>query len=1571
MRSICFTAALLLSTLLVLGLNLSEDVNVLSEEPTIRGPVRSPEGYEFHDPIEIESNTDLISKASSEGWPGSGTETNPIIISGYAFEVSIYYPGIKIGYTDLHIMINGCYFWNRTYFTGAELYLFGSGIHIASSSNISIIDSVFTELERGIDCYGAKYVAVVNCIINDAGYGIKAEYSNHISISNNTMDGQQNYCISMNDVQNLSIKGNRMEPSSCCLALSSTYDCFIEDNELSNDIDTSLCSISGGSILVRNNTFTSGNNNGVYFSTIYGTIVIQSNRFIDFRGSALQWRLQSLIDLYCYNNTFINCSVSGGYLRNLEGQSHFPINNTVNGRPILLITDTEPLQNAPDACQICVSRAEDIVLENYDLRGGFEGLHAYSSPGLNLRNSTISNIEGVGAYIYDGIETVVENCSLSDIDGYGLQFYTYNKDSSIIISNTTIMDIETELYIQNTDGVMISNCTFRNSTFPVLLSSSDGCTIENCSMVSNGRGTLMMSNSENTRIMNNTLQGCGLRFEGGERTFKNQFIDASNTVNGKPIIYIVDFPGNPAPIEYEMGQLILVRTGNWVFRNISISKAGVPLVTYNAHHLSFENCSFNGSFHGISLQQSSANNFSNCTFFQNDIGIYLSKCVNGNIFFNCSISAGREDLSGPGYQKLEYHDIGIFTSGCSGTNIVNCGIWGCRFGAVLGENMGTIEGCDFFFNSDADLQDVGSNNPNITLRNNVFRSPHAGVWLQYETHMFDNKFENCALHIDSAVYHKPLKLEIPKSNTVNGLPILYLAETDLKTGAVEGDYGQIIFYKVYNAYLNDTHFRNYDTPLSLYYCNSIIITNSSFEGSFYYGIRNVFGRSVDILNCSFSSNTIGLVDRESDYGAISWNSFEKNGEGINIYNGECHTVNLNRFVDNSGYAVNSSWSYGCWIYHNLFSNNNLAGDFQVFENAGYFRNQYYHTMTSTGNYWSDWDTPDEDFNGIVDYSYSCEEEVIDPYPLTSLSYIPGNFEVEARAGDSFIRLEWTEPFFPLGDVPAAYAIHRGAEPGILSRIETQSGTERLYNDSGLENGIKYWYRIDAVYGDGSRMRGRLVNATPDGDDPWIRIIYPGMGEMVVDRYSEIVWEGGDGDTKVVKYEYGYDENEYWYDCGLRTSYEVRQIYGNWIGDGPHKIRVKAIDEAGRWNSTSVSFILDTNRPDLRLLEPRDMTRIRSETILFRWEGEDVGSGIRNYSVRIDRGPWIELELKNEYTAAGLENGDHSIEIRAYDNAGHFRIIQYVFKQDFLMPVINITYPANGSMISDQYPQVKWVLKDHIYVSTCMVSIDGGELIDAGLNRFYNCSFLEDGMHTISVQAVDQWGSTFKNSTRFTVDTVPPEVIYSYPNSLGAPIDTPVVIEFSEEMNRDTLEIDTGPYSGSISWFGNRAVLAFESRLPYGQNVAVQVMASDIAGNWMEPYSFDFTTEDVAWVTGIVMDEKGDLITGVEVRLTDGNNCITRSDGSFSIQTRSGSYEISAVKEGYEPYFKTIYLEPGEEEVVYISLISNNDGSGEREGPMKWSGLFIFLVVIAAMALLLLSAILLYNRFRYTDDWTEE
>lgn len=110
------------------------------------------------------------------------------------------------------------------------------------------------------------------------------------------------------------------------------------------------------------------------------------------------------------------------------------------------------------------------------------------------------------------------------------------------------------------------------------------------------------------------------------------------------------------------------------------------------------------------------------------------------------------------------------------------------------------------------------------------------------------------------------------------------------------------------------------------------------------------------------------------------------------------------------------------------------------------------------------------------------------------------------------------------------------------------------------------------------------------------------------------------------------------------------------------------------------------------------------------------------------------------------------------------------------PVIAITSPGAGAILTNNKPTITWTVTDNdsgVNSGTIGITIDSGSKITSGITETaitggYSCSYtpttaLSDGSHTIKVDASDNDGNAgTQKSATFKIDTVPPTLNVTAP-----------------------------------------------------------------------------------------------------------------------------------------------------------------------------------------------------------------
>jgi hypothetical protein len=132
-------------------------------------------------PIRIDSDTDLESQATANGWPGSGTESDPFIIENYTIEGTDEGYCIYIGNTTNHFVIRNCTVSNASYsdqyqYSQFSKYYGENGINLYNVEN-----GILKDLSSSGNLGHGACLDLNNGIISNSNLSINGKLGLHIS----------------------------------------------------------------------------------------------------------------------------------------------------------------------------------------------------------------------------------------------------------------------------------------------------------------------------------------------------------------------------------------------------------------------------------------------------------------------------------------------------------------------------------------------------------------------------------------------------------------------------------------------------------------------------------------------------------------------------------------------------------------------------------------------------------------------------------------------------------------------------------------------------------------------------------------------------------------------------------------------------------------------------------------------------------------------------------------------------------------------------------------------------------------------------------------------------------------------------------------------------------------------------------------------------------------------------------------------------------------------------------------------------------------------------------------------
>ena len=410
------------------------------------------------------------------------------------------------------------------------------------------------------------------------------------------------------------------------------------------------------------------------------------------------------------------------------------------------------------------------------------------------------------------------------------------------------------------------------------------------------------------------------------------------------------------------------------------------------------------------------------------------------------------------------------------------------------------------------------------------------------------------------------------------------------------DYGIYLGFSSNNT-LKNNNCSNNRIGIYLRISSNSSMVNNTCNSNTQHGIYLYSTSDNDLSNNDCSNNSHGVWLWLSSNNTISNNNCSNNVVGIRLYSSSNNTISNNNCNFNSNYGIylesssdnntivgnllinNSSYgvtvrsgSNNNGIWDNTFIGNNgtvsVYNPSRIQANDDSTNNWWNssHSPHGYGNYWSDWLTPDNDTNGVIDlpYNVSGSAGVNDCYPLSFVPEKTPPITTDASTGTIGANL-----WFRSNASVSFSTTDAGSGVNVTFYLVDTSGGWRRYISSFIissdGNHTVQFYSMDNA---GNIESVKNMSVRIDTTDPTLNIIQTAGFETAVD-YAVISWTGTDATTGIDHFEVGIDGGSF-VSVGTVMSYNF-----SGLADGTHNVTVKAIDAAGNEVNKTIQFIVDT------------------------------------------------------------------------------------------------------------------------------------------------------------------------------------------------------------------------------------------------------------------------------------------------------------------------------------------------------------------------------------------------------------
>ncbi len=954
-----------------------------------------------------------------------------------------------------------------------------------------------------------------------------------------------------------------------------------------------------------------------------------------------------------------------------------------------------------------------------------------------IRDNRVSGVEmaGYGVVVYYSDRALVAN---NTIDDQFIAMEVYRSEFLEAVDNT-ITDSYAGIYLERSNEPDLTNNPVSTEYLGILVGSSDNATLTD-NVVNAGMYGVIIDYSERCRLRDNVMLRTGITLSGGstERGYWNTHdIDTSNTLNGLPVIYRIQYWGGT--VVEDVGQLILVECRNYrlVDRVLPAGFGGVQLAFTDGFVVSNTTmrCAYNATVQWFCS--------SDVDIVGNDLGRVAVLCdqgsnnssVRGNVLEGGHIWMTGEDNVIANNTVTTDESLGIQVRRAVNVDVLNNDV--TMLDATLGTSAIYVS-----YSRWTTLRDNTMTGANIDL--------YGGDLEDWNTHDWD------------------------ASNTFEGLPVLYRCNA---TVAIDGgEYAAVLLANCTNSTVRDLVMDRGDQLVRLAWCDGGAVTRNIFRGHYIaIGMRNCEG--VEVTKNELSGGEVAMVvgsardltiegnyitDHVEDaiYVWNQWNlSVSRNlvrncSFGVYIdYAMETCEVSYNIIEDCTAHAVNL-WGRNFTTHHNMFTGNNRSEESGLIEGSQCYGDGYDLSWDdgSEGNYWSDYvdKHPTATNDGVTwdqPYVVDGDEDMQDDHPLVAWS---DTVPPIARAGARSIKVD-----------PGA-TVQLSAAASIDNVGVTSVSWHFVYDGAPVDlAGVEMSHTFDlpgryVVTLNVSDAAGNVDEVTVDvrvGDiDPPVAV----AGEDVtVDQGQTVTFDGSASSANRTYARFAWDF--VYGGAPVTLDGEVTSF----TFDTPGVYRVTLTVGLLGYISTDglVVTVRDVEGPQIDI--GGDLTIDQGETVRLSTANctDNVGIEALEWTVVGGTGP-IRTSSETELVHTFLEPGVYTITLSATDAAGNnaSRTITVVVR-DTVPPRAY----AGSDAVVDQGEEVTLSARDStdnvgiVGYEWLILSVEGFVYRSSGVDLVY--TFTEAGVFTVMLNVTDAAGNWDADTVIVTVrDTQPPEAV---------------------------------------------------------------------------------------------------------------------------------------------------------------------------------------------------------------------
>jgi hypothetical protein len=186
-----------------------------------------------------------------------------------------------------------------------------------------------------------------------------------------------------------------------------------------------------------------------------------------------------------------------------------------------------------------------------------------------------------------------------------------------------------------------------------------------------------------------------------------------------------------------------------------------------------------------------------------------------------------------------------------------------------------------------------------------------------------------------------------------------------------------------------------------------------------------------------------------------------------------------------------------------------------------------------------------------------------------------------------------------------------------------------------------------------------------------------------------------------------------------------------------------------------SFGVDSSPPSVSIIKPAAGGAVGSGIVDVSWNANDSLSGVGRIEVKLDTASPLSVDpASTTYSFSGVVDGEHIVTVSATDRTGHLSSATVSFVVDRSDPTVEVTFPESGIFVTSGRVDVLWEADGTgSEIDRFELQLDDGTpVVLAGTERSYSFEGVGDGVHILTLRAIDRAGNDQTSVVRIRVDT---------------------------------------------------------------------------------------------------------------------------------------------------------------------------------------------------------------------------